>query len=376
MRSEIVRLTRLVAVLVAPCIAAGARGEDDKPPAPPPVAPAPKPPADPGKFAPAPAPRECKVDVIAKGDGRQVKAGDVVLAHFVFTVADTGKTLADTRAEGDPQPLEVGGGYTIPALDQAVMKMRVGDHWKIAAPYQLAWGEQGYPPIVPARADVVLDVEVVGFLEIKTEILKEGAGPTPRPGEYVLFHCAGALADGRVFDDSRAADAPVLATMGAGQMIQGWELTLRKMKVGDRVKAVVPWRYAFGTAGKPPVVPPKADVTFDMERLPLPPIKSEVVTAGSGAPCAPGQSISVHYVGTLKDGTKFDSSRDRGKPYSFVLGARQVVAGWDLAILTMRVGDRRKITIPWQLAYGAQGDPPKIPPKADLVFDIEVLEGK
>jgi FKBP-type peptidyl-prolyl cis-trans isomerase len=374
MRSSVARLARLVAVVAAPCFVAFARGQDDKPPAP--AAPAPTPPAGPRKLDAPPPERQCKVDVIAKGDGRQVKAGDVVLAHFVFTVADTGKTLADTRAEGDPQPLEVGGGYTIPALDQAVLKMRVGDHWKIAAPYQLAWGEQGYPPIVPAKADVVLDVEIVGFLEIKTEVLKEGSGPTPRSGDYVLFHDVGTLVNGTVFDDSRAADAPVLVTMGSGQMIQGWELTLRRMKVGDRVKATIPWRYAYGRAGRPPVVPPKADVVFDIERLPLPPIKTEVVTTGAGAPCASGQTVTVHYVGTLTDGKQFDGSRDGGKPYSFVLGAHQVIAGWDLAILTMRVGDRRKITIPWQLAYGAQGKPPVIPPKSDLVFDIEVLEAK
>jgi len=372
MRNSAARFARLAALLVAPCLAAGARGADDKPPAPPAPAPAP----GPHKYEPPPPERQCKVDVIAKGEGRAVKEGDVVLAHFVFTVAATGKTLADTRAEGDPQPLEVGRGYTIPALDQAVLKMRVGDRWKIAAPYHLAWGEQGYPPLVPPKADVVLDVEVVGFLEIKTEVLKEGAGPTPRQGDYVLIHDVGTLPDGHVFDDSRAAGGPVLVTMGAGQVIQGWELILRKLKVGDRVKAVVPWRYAFGAAGRPPVVPPKADITFDIERMPLPEIKSEVVAAGKGAPLAPGQTLTVHYVGTLTDGKQFDSSRDRGKPYTFVLGGHQVIAGWDVALLSMRVGDRRKITIPWTLAYGVQGKPPDIPSKADLVFDIEVLDAK
>jgi FKBP-type peptidyl-prolyl cis-trans isomerase len=179
-----------------------------------------------------------------------------------------------------------------------------------------------------------------------------------------------------VFDDTRAAGGPVLVAMGAGQMIQGWELTLRKMKVGGRVKVVVPWRYAFGAMGRPPAVPPKADVAFDIERLPLPEIKSEVVAAGKGAPLASGQTLTVHYVGTLTDGRQFESSRDRGKPYSFVLGAHQVIAGWDIALLAMRVGDRRKITIPSALAYGVQGRPPDVPSNADLVFDIEVLDAK
>jgi peptidylprolyl isomerase len=125
-------------------------------------------------------------------------------------------------------------------------------------------------------------------------------------------------------------------------------------------------------------VPPKADVVFDLERLPLPEVKLESLTQGKGAPCAPGASLSVHYVGTLLDGKKFDSSRDRGEPFAFQLWRRppDVIAGWELALLRMRVGDRTKVTIPWQLAYGAQGRPPDIPPRADLVFDIEVLASR
>jgi FKBP-type peptidyl-prolyl cis-trans isomerase len=364
-------------VLVALATAACSPGDGQTPPAPA----APETPARPKglrTFQPPPAEREIKTEVVTKGDGREVKSGDTVLAHFVFTVADTGKKLADTRAEGDPQPLEVGAGYNIAALEQAVLKMRVGDRWKISAPYQLAYGEQGYPPLVPPRADLLLDVEVVGFLEIQTETLAEGAGPAPMPEDYVLFHAVGSLANGTVFEDTRKADAPLLLTMGVGKMIHGWYLTLRKMKVGDRRKVTLPWRFAYGLAGRPPVVPPKADVVFDLERLPLPEVKLESLTQGKGAPCAPGASLSVHYVGTLLDGKKFDSSRDRGEPFAFQLWRRppDVIAGWELALLRMRVGDRTKVTIPWQLAYGAQGRPPDIPPRADLVFDIEVLASR
>jgi FKBP-type peptidyl-prolyl cis-trans isomerase len=83
--------------------------------------------------------------------------------------------------------------------------------------------------------------------------------------------------------------------------------------------------------------------------------------------------VSVHYTGTLMDGTKFDSSRDRNQPFEFRLGAREVIPGWDEGVQGMRVGGVRQLTIPPDMAYGSQGSPPDIPPNAALKFDIELL---
>lgn len=94
---------------------------------------------------------------------------------------------------------------------------------------------------------------------------------------------------------------------------------------------------------------------------------------GSGAEAKTGQLVRVHYTGTLTDGTKFDSSRDRGKPLEFKIGAGKVIRGWDEGVVGMRVGGRRKLTVPPELGYGKKGFPPKIPPNATLVFEIELL---
>ena len=97
------------------------------------------------------------------------------------------------------------------------------------------------------------------------------------------------------------------------------------------------------------------------------------VATGTGAPAAAGKRYTVHYTGWLKDGTKFDSSVDRNEPLKFVQGRRQVISGWDMGFEGMKVGGKRRLFIPFQMAYGETGSGP-IPPKAELTFDVELLD--
>jgi len=113
----------------------------------------------------------------------------------------------------------------------------------------------------------------------------------------------------------------------------------------------------------------QTSLNFDIQGM-----KVEIVQQGTGEEAKAGDTVSVHYTGTLLDGTKFDSSVDRGEPFSFTLGQNRVIQGWELGVAGMKVGEKRKLTIPPELAYGSQAVGGVIPANSTLQFDVELLK--
>ncbi len=132
---------------------------------------------------------------------------------------------------------------------------------------------------------------------------------------------------------------------------------------------------------QPSAQPSAAPTPKPAETAPPPPATDEKLgvkdlTVGKGAEAKAGDTVKVHYVGTLTDGKEFDSSRKHNEPFTFELGAGRVIKGWDQGVAGMKVGGKRRLTVPPSLGYGARGFPPVIPPNSTLLFDVELLEVK
>jgi FKBP-type peptidyl-prolyl cis-trans isomerase len=140
----------------------------------------------------------------------------------------------------------------------------------------------------------------------------------------------------------------------------------REEAVAPESALALPSALPPSTAPAPPAPPPTQ--TFPNGLV------VEELRHGSGALARKGRTLVVHYVGTLADGTRFDSSRVRNQPFEFVFGQGSVIKGWEQGIEGMREGDVRRLTIPPALGYGVRGHPPTIPPEATLIFEIELLE--
>lgn len=232
---------------------------------------------------------------------------------------------------------------------------------------------------------------------IEYTITSKGNGPLPKVGEdrvFVLY--TGKLMNDTVFDaSSRHGNVPFGFHPGrGGEVIAGWDTVLKYLHAGDKAIMKLPAKYAYGATPRPGI-PANSDLKFEIEVIDViaKPVKwdctgKDTITTPSGlkmvmfeshpdsAMAKRGQTVFVDYSGYLLNGYMFDSSVDRGMPFSFPLGMGRVIAGWDEGIGLLHEGEKAQLIIPYQLAYGAQGRPPMIPQKATLIFDVHLIDIK
>ena len=346
---------------------------------------------------------------IEEGTGLQAQAGDTVEVHYTGTLED-GTKFDSSLDRGQPLSFAVGMDQMIPGFDQGVALMKEGGKAKLVIPPELGYGDQERGSI-PANSTLIFEVELLSVQrpeppaevdEADYEVMDGGIkyydfivgdGPSPQDSETVAMNFAIWIVDGMSLGNSQDQGQPLIAVIGSGNLLPGWEKGISTMQTGGKRQMVIPPELAFGEEGAGEMVPPNSTLIAEIELLAVIPVPEAVaqtevaeedyevtesglkyydIEPGEGISPQAGQQVLIHYTGWLTDGTIFDNSIDRGLPLAFALGAGQMIPGFDEGVATMKVGGKRQLVIPPELAYGDQEQGP-VPANSTLIFEAELM---
>jgi peptidylprolyl isomerase len=244
--------------------------------------------------------------------------------------------------------------------------------------------DRTYPPAI------AVDTVLSNGLIIKDVEL--GTGVPADSGYYFIAHYTGYLDNKEVFDTSHERNTPINFQLGVGQIIPAWEEGIKGMRAGGKRSLTTPPELAYGVTGIPGILPAGVTLHFEIEMIEVikPPsawdisnnrmrstdsgISYVIIENGRGNKPEPNDLVAVNYSGFLEDNSLFDSSLLRSEIFRFRVGTDYVIKGWDEIIQDMRIGEKRVVFIPPNLAYGNGGLNGIIPPNATLRFDIELIE--
>ena len=224
--------------------------------------------------------------VKANPTGTKVTSDSKVKVNSIIYLSDG--TIIDASADrGKPSTVMFGKNPNFKGFDEGLQLMRQGEKYRLFVPYQLAFGENGIKGLIPPKATIIYDIEVVSVepqpkavpFEIEGKhidttvsglkyiVVKKGTGEHATFGKMVKVHYTGYLDNGKIFDSSIERDEPIEFPLGKGMVIPGWEEGIALMSVGDKIRLIIPYQLAYGVAGRPPLIPAKAQLTFDVELI-------------------------------------------------------------------------------------------------------------
>lgn len=352
-----------------------------------------------------------QIAVTEEGDGEQATEGKVVSVHYTGMLAD-GTVFDSSLNRGEPIRFPLGQGRVIPGWDEGIAMLSEGASANLIIPPDLGYGAQGSGGVIPPDATLYFQVELLEVIEggpsepedieasayeetdsgLQYVELEEGDGEMPEEGQPVRIHYTAWLEDGTRIDSSVDMGEPLSFELGSDQVFPGWNEAVALMDEGDIWQVIIPSELALGEQGAGDVIPPDSNLIMRIELVellpPAPDAPTEVdeddytttesglqyvdLEEGEGPEAEEGDAVTVHYTGWLEDGTRFDSSYNRGEPLPLVVGSGQVIPGWDEGLVGMQMGGRRQLVIPPDLAYGEQGAGGVIPPNATLIFEVEM----
>lgn len=346
------------------------------------------------------------------GKGPSPHEHDVVVLHYTGMLAD-GTVFDSSYDRGEPIMYTLGEETTFDDWNEAIQLMRIGGRARFIIPPELLIDDAAKAPDEPFIYEVKLvaisskdaydDIKATDYVVtdsgLKMVDLEVGDGPEIKPGELASVHYTLWREDGEVVDSTLDRGRPFNFVLGAHQVIPGLEEGVAGMKVGGVRQLVVPPELAYGEEGYGLLIDPTENIVYevmlvDVQPPPPPPpaapmpvdesaytvtdsgLKYYDIAPGEGGELHRGQLAEIHYTAWLTDGTMFDSSLEYGNPVVIPIGVGGALPGLDEGVSSMRIGGKRQLVIPPELAYGEEGVEGVIPPNATLIFEIELIDAQ
>jgi peptidylprolyl isomerase len=345
------------------------------------------------------------------GEGKAPRPGDLVKVHYIGVLGND-SVFSSSYDEGKPLEVNFGVGQVIQGWDEGIGFLREGGTAVLVVPPHLGYGDRANGRI-PANSTLYFRIELIevkrneDIQRLKTTgkdtvtlesgiryiPVSEGEGAKADEDHWAYFHFIGYLPSGKIFDASALRGNAVRYNAGSNDFIPAFDMVLPLMRQGAQYHILVPSEFAYGKQGLEGVVPQNTDLKFDINLLHVEEKKEIIpfdvvgkdtiatqggvkymkVEVGEGEFPQDNDVVKIHFTGYFENGNMFQSSLSDNNDVIFAIGQGQVIAGLDEVIKFVKPGGKIRAVIPWELGYGAEGHPPLIPPKTNLVFDIELV---